>query len=257
MYESVFGFQLVTLLSVVLLLVHTNRDRMLVFGIDSADVNAIWLDEYGDGKNYTVSDAPMIIVADNQNFKSFTTGFEPYLNWTVNLGLYTDLKTISHAVLGLYGTCAAAQNNTSGGCEKTKSEQYVSNLDTLVQVTVPLVPKDLFYEPSMKLIAYCNDTINAFIEGECSSNAAKVCLEALSGTSELLNPLIDGAGDAHVEQYSSTIKQVREDIGEERWEQAIVAVLGGSQPRAANIEYGLWLRERGKGASYFVVAQYR
>jgi hypothetical protein len=72
-----------------------------------------------------------------------------------------------------------------------------------------------------------------------------------------LNPLIDGAGDAHVEQYSSTIKQVREDIGEDRWAQAVVAVLGGSQPRAANIEYGLWLRERGKGALYFVVAQYR
>jgi len=72
-----------------------------------------------------------------------------------------------------------------------------------------------------------------------------VCLEALSGTPELLNPLIDGAGDAHVEQYSSTIKQVRGDIGEERWQQSIIAVLGGSQPGAANIEYGSLAQRKG------------
>lgn len=238
-------------MTLLLLLVHTNRDHVFVFGIDSADVNSIWLDEYGDGKNFTVYDAPMIIVGDNENFRSFTKGWEPFMNWTVNLGLYTNLKTISHAVLGLYGTCAAAQNNTNGGCEGTKAAQYVSNLDSLVQVTVPLVPKDLFYEPSMELVEYCNDTIHAFIQSGCSSDAAEVCLEALSGTPELLNPLIEGAGDAHVVQYTSTIKQVREDIGEERWKQAIVAVLGGSQPRAANIEYGLWLRERGTGALCF------
>lgn len=220
----------------------------------TADVNTIWLDEYSNGKNYVVDSTPIILVADNENIHAFENGSRtPTRNWTVDLTLYTNLKVICHSVLGLFGTCASAQNNTAGSCDSTSASQYVQNLQDVVNVTVPLVPQTSLYEPSMALLGYCNDTISAFVESGCSPEGAKECLVGLQGTAGLINPLVDAAGDAHVVSYTGTIDAVREDIGEELWSNAIVAVLGGNQPRAANIEYGLWMQQRGLGTLPFFV----
>jgi hypothetical protein len=244
--------------SVILLLIFvvssSNTVRLLLPTCVSAatvqttdEVNSIWLDEYSNGKNFVVNDTPIILVADNQNVVAFEYGSRTPSpkNWTVDLSLYTNLKVICHSVLGLFGTCSAAQNNTGSGCEGTTANQYLDNVQNVIRVTVPNVPQDVFYDPSMALLGYCNDTVISFIDSGCSAEAAKTCLDSLQGTAGLLNPLVDGAGDSHVAQYGGTIDQVRKDIGEDLWDKAVVAVLGGSQPRAANIEYGLWLQRRG------------
>ena len=97
--------------------------------IDTSDVNSIWLDEYSNGKNFVVDSTPIILVGDNENFRAFEYGSRtPSRNWTVDLTLYTNLKVICHSVLGLFGTCASAQNNTAGSCETTSSSQYIQNL---------------------------------------------------------------------------------------------------------------------------------
>ena len=237
-----------------LLLVSRNTVQLLsppcvgAAAVETTDeVNSIWLDEYANGKKFVVNDTPIILVADNQNIVAFENGSRAPSpkNWTVDLSLYTNLKVVCYSVLGLFGTCSAAQNNSGSGCEGTTADQYLANVQNVIRVTVPNVPQDAFYGPSMALLGYCNDTITSFIDSGCSSEAARTCLDALQGTAGLLNPLVDGAGDSHVVEYGGTIDHVRKDIGEDLWDKAVVAVLGGSQPRAANIEYGLWLQQRG------------
>lgn len=219
--------------------------------IDTTKVNTIWLDEYANGKTFVVGSTPSILVADNENILAFEYGSRTQSrNWTVDLSLYTNLKVICHSVLGLFGTCTSAQNNTVGSCDTTSAYQYIQNLQDVVDVTVPEVSPKALYKPSMALIGYCNDTISAFVKSGCSPEGAQECLVGLQGTAALINPLVDAAGDAHVAAYSAAIERVRKDLGDELWNSSIVAVLGGSQPRAANIEYGLWMQQKGLGRCY-------
>jgi len=230
----------------------------------SADVNSLWLEQYGEAKDFSLEREPHVLVANGGMVQLYRFG-ELSKSYDATPPLeYTLTKTICHSSLATFGVCFSGvklTNNGTAGCGSYSFNNslfspvsFLKNLENLANVTVEAdlkaaVTDESVYlalrEASYDLINFFNDTMTKLISTDCSVEGFAQCIDTMQASLPLMQPLMKAAADSQAKQYGQVISDIRAELGEEAWAEIVVITQTVSAARTMNFETGLWAREIG------------
>ena len=242
----------------------------------SADINKYFVvDSYETAKQETYNDVSNMLIVTWDTFYLYQNGLLLFTNQTwsgaapLDDSIYTLTKTISHTVLGAFGTCyngmslLAEESSTMGGCKAMyeidnstsrilSPDDFILSLDLLQNVTVDkdlkeAVPEEAY--PKLKdssdaIILHFKEMMTDILAADCSFESFSSALRTkFNSTATIIKPLLDAAAADRLQNYGGIIKNVRNDLGEDAWKDIMVMFQGGGPPRTANYESAIIMKE--------------
>ena len=186
---------------------------------------------YQERTRQVLENQPLVLVVQNSGITAIRG--QQQQTYPVALTHYTEIKSISHAVLGFHGLMMQLVQ-AGDGAVWNRAEHFLANLEalhgTLTQTVLDTTEQQ---QVNLLLEALEQTTRHALATRQITPDVVKATLQS---TRPVIDALVISAGQRHVLAMQKTLDQIKASVTAEEWAAAIAVVTGPMTPRRNNLE---------------------
>ena len=178
-----------------------------------------------------LQELPLVLVVQNSAITAVRgTRQTPY---PVDLTHYTQVKSISHAVLGFHGLMRQLEH-AGPSADWRQAQRFLERLNALDSHIDPSALDPTEKQQAAQLLhALKNTTQEAIRAGEIRLSDTRATLQSVR---PMLDALALSAGQRHVQIMQEVLQHIRQDASPAEWSGAVAVVTGPMTPRRNNLE---------------------
>ena len=186
---------------------------------------------YQERTRQVLENQPLVLVVQNSGITAIRGRQQQ--TYPVTLTYYTEIKSISHVVLGFHGLMMQLVQ-AGDGAGWNRAEHFLTNLEalrgTLTQTVLDTTEQQ---QITLLLEALEQTTRQALATRQITPDVVKATLQS---TRPVIDALVISAGQRHVREMKKTLDQIQANVTAEEWAAAIAVVTGPMTPRRNNLE---------------------